>query len=387
MIKKISLALSTCALLSSSLQASSSLKEAITSGKVSGDISLRYESRDFDSEGVGTYYENTAYAVPSLGINYDTAEYNNFSASVGFRAYSVIYEDDKNGKSGNGDSTDRIKNTEGNDQLSKAYVAYANSGFDVKVGRKDIPWGTVDWLSKLNEGVFATYTNESLKVEALYSQRRGRVNSKELFPMADINNGDGIYHSAVTYSINDNYKAKAYYLDAPNSHSTYGGKLLVNHELSNDLTINSMIHFMKTSEDKLANDTDLTEITLGGSISGYSLTLGYVKNDKDNGFGSADDAGEIVVPFEEGDTMYEADASTLYAMLSKTIADISLTALYGTTTYGTADYKSSEFDLWLGYSFTEELSLSFCYAMTSEDSSDSTYSDMDQISATVAYKF
>lgn len=374
-------------LFATSLQADS-LQEAITNGKVSGDVSIRYESRHFDHE-VGTYYQNTAYVVPSIGVNYDTAAYNGFSVSAGFRAYTALWEDDKNSTTtyGKGDAEDRIGETDGYDHLSKLYLQYQNSGFTIQVGRKDVAWGSKDWLSKINDGVFVTYELDNLTLEALYTQRRGRVYVHELFPMAEVNNDEGMYHAAATYAINDNYKIKAYGLEAQDSHTTYGGKFFTNHEFNNGLAINSMWHYMKTSEDVLQDDTDLMEITFGGSYEGYSLTYGFVKNDDDNGFGSADNYGEIVVPFEEGDVMYEADATTHYMMLSKSIYDISLTGLYGVTEYGTENYKSSEFNLWASYGFTENISLSLAYAVTDEDSDDANYSDMQQLGATLAYTF
>lgn len=365
-----------------------SLNEAITNGKISGDVSIRYESRHFDHE-VGTYYQNTAYVVPSIGINYDTASYNGFSVSAGFRAYTALWEDDKDSITtyGKGDAEDRIGETNGNDKLAKLYLQYQNSGFNIQIGRKDIAWGTKDWLSKINDGIFTTYELDNLTLEALYTQRRGRVYVHELFPMAEINNGDGMYHAAATYAINNNYKIKAYGIEAEHSHTTYGGKLFTHHTFDNALTINSMWHYMKTSEDLLDDDTDLVEITLGGSYEGYSLTYGFVKNDTNNGFGSADDYGEIIVPFEEGDVMYEADATTHYLMLSKNVYDVSLTALYGITEYGTQNYKSSEFNLWASYNFTDNISLSIAYAVTNEDSNDVNYSDMQQLGATLAYSF
>jgi len=387
MNKLVKLSLAASMLLSTNLVADS-LSEALTSGKVSGDVSVRYESRDFDTE-IGTYYQNTAYLVPSMGLNYDSAAYNGFSFSAGFRAYATLWEDDDNSVTnyGRGDAEDRIGGTSGNDQISKLYVQYQNGGFTAQIGRKDLPWGTKDWLSKINDGVFLEYENDGLLLEALYTQRRGRVYAHELFPMAKVNNDDGLYHTAATYSFNDNYKAKAYYIEAPDSHSTFGGKFMANQSYDNGLSLNGMVHYMKTSEDVLANDTDLQEVTVGGSYAGYSVTLGYMQNDENNGFGSADNAGDIVVPFEEGDTMYAADATTFYGMISKSVYDISLTALYGVTEYGAQDYESSEFNIWAGYNFTEALSLNISYAVTSEDSNDPAYSDMEQVGATLAYSF
>lgn len=387
MKKLVKLSLLTSVVLSQGLLGDT-LKEAISNSKISGDVSVRYESRDFDRE-VSTYYQDTAYVVGTIGVNIETGFYNNFNVELGYRAYADIWEDDENSITvgGRGDANDRIRDVDGNDNISKAFLQYVNNGFEVQVGRKDLGWGNVDWLTKIHEGVFTSYTNGDLKLEALYTQRRGRVYVKELFPMSRVNNDEGIYHGAVTYTLNENYTAKAYALEAPDLYTAFGGKLFVKHTIG-EVSLNSMLHYVQASEDTMAEDTDVTEITIGGGYNGYSLVLGYVQNDKDNGFGSLDNAGDAVVPFEEGDTMYEADATTFYAMLSKSIADVSLTALYGETEYGTNDYESSEFNIWAGYGITDDLSINLSYALTDEDSANSaTYSDMNQVGLTLAYTF
>lgn len=384
-ILKLSLAASIT--LSTSLYADS-IQEAVANSKVSGDVSIRYESRDFDTKNSG-YYQNTAYSVGSIGVNVETGTYNNFNVELGFRAYADLWEDDKNSTTGGGtgDASERIKDVEGNDNLSKAFVQYKNDGFSTQIGRKNLGWGNVDWITKIHEGVFTTYEKENLKLEALYTKRRGRVDTKELFPFVNVNGNDGLYHGAITYNINDNYKAKIYGLKSPSLYSAIGGKLFVNHTIG-DLKLNSVLHTVKASEDTMTEDTQVTEITLGGNYKGYSLSLGYVQNDKDNAFGSLDDAGDSIVPFEEGDTMYEADSTTYYAMLSKSIAGVSLTALYGETEYGTNNYTSKEFDVWASYGFTDELSISINYSLINEDSANiANYDDMEQLGATLTYKF
>lgn len=151
-MKKFNLSLIACSAISlfGTLNAAT-LSEALTSGKVSGDVSVQYESRNQDKE-VSTYYSNTAYAMGSIGLNYDTKSYKNLSAHVGFRAYSVLFEDDKNFKTahGIGDATERYYDEKGLSALSKAYIQYNINSLNTKVGRQVL---STDWLTMLHDAV------------------------------------------------------------------------------------------------------------------------------------------------------------------------------------------------------------------------------------------
>jgi opacity protein-like surface antigen len=99
------------------------------------------------------------------------------------------------------------------------------------------------------------------------------------------------------------------------------------------------------------------------------------------------------VQFEEGDAMYERDARTVYAMISKSFFDVSLTALYGQTKYKLAavdskDYKSNELSFWAGYGFTKNLSadLGYSYINTSDNDTNK-LPDLNQVNLTLTYKF
>lgn len=82
--------------------------------------------------------------------------------------------------------------------------------------------------------------------------------------------------------------------------------------------------------------------------------------------------------------MYVKDARTTYLMLSKTIADISLTGLYGVTKYG--QFSKDEFDIWASYKFSKNLS-GLGLAITNEDKNVASVPDLTQLNATLAYKF
>lgn len=66
----------------------------------------------------------------------------------------------------------------------------------------------------------------------------------------------------------------------------------------------------------------MLEATIFAKINGYTGTLGYVQTGKKNGWGSLNLTGDQIVPFEEGDAMYEKDVKTFYGMLNTNIQKV-----------------------------------------------------------------
>ena len=361
-----------------------SLGQALSGGKTTGDISVTYESRKQDKE-VSAYYSNTAYSVGSVGINYKTAEYNNFSASVGFRAYNTLYESDNTftTSQGSGDATERFYESANSAMLSEAYLAYDVENAHLKMGRQGL---YTEWLTKIHDAV-SVYANpvKNAELELIWSKRRGRAYARDLRPMVEVNSKEGIYKVGLAYTFNDNVKANGYYLKAPQAYDIYGAKLHLAAQLEN-AKIGALIHSMETSEKVgTTKDGEMIELKAFATVSGYTATLAYVKTGKENGWGSAANAGDTVVPFEEGDQMYVADAQTTYFMLSKAVAGVSLTGLYGVTEYG--NFEKDEFNVWAGYQLAKNTSLSIGYALTNEDKNDTTTTDLQQLNTTVTYNF
>ncbi len=384
MKSRLSLLVSVVVLGASTTLFAGDLSDALRDGKVSGDVSVTYESRSQDKE-INAYYSDTAYSVGSVGLNYETAKYNNFSAAIGFRAYKTLWEDDDKfvTSHGEGDASERFyQDGDYRAMVSNAYLAYDTNMLHVKAGRQIL---STEWLTKYHDAVTAYITPfEKAQLEMIWTDRRGRVYSRDLRQMVDVNANKGIYKLGFSYKLNEQVKGKLYALSAPDSHDMYGAKVNFDSN-ANDVTFGGLAHYMQTKEDVLVNDGDMMELKAYVGFSGYTATLGFVKTDKKAGWGSAANAGDTVVPFEEGDQMYVADAQTTYLMVSKSVAGVSLTGLYGITEYG--QYEKSEFNVWAGYGFTKELSLNVGFAMTDEDSSDVTTTDMTQLNATLAYKF
>jgi len=383
-MKKIRLSLVAMAALSiTTISSANTLGEALSNGKTTGDVSITYEKRSMDKE-IGTYYKDTAYSVGSFGINYKTASFNNFSANIGMRAYTTLYEADDKGAAGNGDASERFYELNGKNQdtdVEQAYIAYDLENVHVKFGRQFI---STEWINKTQDAinVDANFGNSSLSL--IHTQRQGRIYSRDHRPMAKINADKGASKVAFTQKFNDAVSAKAYYFTAPDLKDITGAK--VNLKVA-DVAL--MAHYAQTSEDVAGTeDSNILDLKASTNFSGYSATLGYVKVDEDAAFNHV--AGETIIPFEEGDHMYLKNAKTTYAMVSKAVSDVSITGLYGITSYdsGANNFSKSEFNLWLGYPMAKNFNLNVGYALINEDKDDSaTYTDIDQLNVTVAYKF
>ena len=383
-MKSINLSLAAIAAMSMfSIANATSLSEALKSGKVSGDISVTYEKRSQDKE-LPKYYSDTEYSVGSIGLAYETAKFNNFSAVMGVRAYKVLFEDDKNFDSGKGkgDSSERFYEDGKNQtvELEKAYLAYDLDNLHIKAGRQFI---STEWINKNQDAIrldAKVLTNTD--VEFIWTARQGRTFARDYSPMTDINTENenaGLYKLGLTQTFSDSLSAKAYALTAPSLKDIYGGKVT----FKND-SFSTMVHYAQTNEDvKNTLDGDILELKASTTFAGVSATLGYIQTDKKAGFEAV--AGETINPFEEGDQIYLEDAKTTYLMLSKSLSDVSFTALYGITEYGSLE--KSEFNLWAAYPVSKNLSFNLGYAMTDEDSKDSNYTDLQQLNTTLSYNF
>lgn len=384
-MKTISLSLVAIATLSmSSVLNANTLSQALSNGKVSGDVSVTYESRNQDKE-IGTYYKDTEYSVGSIGINYKTADFNNFGANIGVRAYKTVFEDDSNKLTGTGygDASERFYETGKNRtvDLETAYLSYDLDNLHIKAGRQFL---STEWINKTQDAISLYGNLDNTDIEFIWTNRHGRVSSRDYRPMTQVNQeGGGLYKLGLTQNFTDELNIKAYALTAPSLKDIYGGK--INYKNSfNDINYGVMGHYAATNEDiSTTQNSNIMEFTTFATINGFTTTIGYVQIDEDAAFNHI--AGETIIPFEEGDQMFLKDARTTYIMLSKNIADISLTALYGITKY--EKNEKAEFNLWAGYELAKNLNLDIGYAFTNEDKDDLNTTDLQQFNATLAYKF
>lgn len=100
-------------------------------------------------------------------------------------------------------------------------------------------------------------------------------------------------------------------------------------------------------------------------------------------------ARDQIVPFEEGDVMYERDVKSVYEMFSTQIQKLSLTGLYGTTKYKTngsdKNYRQNEVSAWLSYLVAQNLKAFLIYDQVFKAKPG--YPSLRQIGAGLTYSF
>lgn len=369
---------------------SDSLAEAFKNGKFSGDITAWSESRHINKGQKSTYYANTSYIVGSLGLGYETDFYKNFRLVTGFRGAAPLYERHKNFRTlhGTGDSTERIYEHD-RTLLSTLYLEYNAYDTSVKIGRQEM---ITDWIGRFNDGVRITNNSISnLTLDALWTRAKGRASFKEMWGFTSRNKDHGgVFNVGATYKFDSGFSAKTYVLHANDVFTGVGGKAMYDGAINEDWSAGGMIHYAQSDEKKIKDDGKMFEATAYAKFQDHKLTLGYAKSGKAIGWGSLNLTGDHIVPFEEGDVMYERDARTLYAMLGTQMGDLSLTALVGTTKYklkggDDMDYRQHELSVWADYALMKDLKAFVVYDQVFK--AQPGYPALRQIGAGLSYSF
>ncbi|MDP7592473.1 MAG: alginate export family protein [Litorilituus sp.] len=180
--KKFTRSLLTAAILSSPASfAGDSLGKAVTEGKLSTDLNLRYEAVTQDN----TKKESDALTIRTR-VNYTTSSFKGFSAAVELEN-SVALIDNYNDKLGEGAAYSVVADPD-HTEVDQAYIAYKNNKFSGKIGRQVITMdnhrfvGHVGW--RQDRQTFDALTlgyqlSEATKVSYVYLTKRNRIFSDE----------------------------------------------------------------------------------------------------------------------------------------------------------------------------------------------------------------
>ena len=367
------------------------LNEALTNGKISGEFTTTYEIRDFDKD-LNGYYRDSEYSVGSFALKYETGVWNNISLTSKFRAYGTIFEDNDDSitGTGKGDATGRFHEKNGKNRtvdIEELFLSYKLDNFAITAGRQLI---STDWINKTHDAIKVDATFADTSIEAIWSLRQGRVYSREYFPMTKFNEGKGVYKLGITQKFNENLSVTAYGLVMPDIKDIYGAKANINLD-DTSVRVQYAKSKDKDSDDNEDIDSGVFDLKISTNIAGFSPFAGYIKVDEDAdfpGYFNHDGTGEIIVPFEEGDYVYTKDAQTFYLGINKSFNNLNATLLYGQTKYDSGDdsLTMDETTLWLGYPVTNNLNANLGYTHVNEDS-DSTISDYNQLNLTLTYSF
>lgn len=406
-MRKFKLSLVTTVILASAYTANANtLQEALTNGKVSGEVTATYEGRYFNKD-TSAYYRDSGYGVGSFALGYETGTWNNISLKAKFRAYLTLWEDNSSKPSGTGkgDASGRFYEKRGSDfnydggsktaDIEELYLKYTPlENVSILAGRQFL---ASDWMGRTHDAIKIDASFENTDIEAIWTLRDGRVYSRDYRPLEKMNGNKGAYKLGITQNINDNLSATAYGVIFPDAKQIYGARVNLNYE-----DTAARIHYAFSNENKAINDSSIEgksgilDLMLSTSIAGFSPYLGYVKVDNDKSFPGYNtsytrESGEILVPFEEGDYIYERGASTIYAGITKVIGNFDATLLYGNTKYyayakGNEKRDVNETTLWMGYKITENLKSNLGFTYVDEDKK-SPVSDYSQLNITMLYSF
>ncbi len=364
MIKKLSLI--TCGLVLSSSMAfgADSLESAIKGGKASG--SLNAYSQKYNNE-AGT--QDSGFTNGNVTVAYETDSYMGLSAKAEFKGNHKFSEVEDNDYKGMFDNKAL---------MSEAYVKYTNDMFGLSAGRQAVD---LEWMGDYHEAVVASVTAiPSTTIVAGYTDKIAVSGYDESRDFTDVNGNKGAYVLDVKYEGLSGIVLNPYAYSAPDLADWYGLKGTYTTDM-----FGVVAHYAASSEDAVnAENGNIGHLELSATLAGITAKAGYITTDKDAGVGSMASLGDNINPFEEIGEPYSADADTVYGSLGYNIVGIDLGALYGQTTYGSANDKVKELDLIAGYSFTDSLSAGIIYAdVNAEDSAN----DYNAIKGNVTFTF
>jgi len=382
-------------LLASNFAAANSLEDAIKGGTVSGDVTLygeRVNNSGHNSD--GDSIKDSGYTMGSIGLSYETADFNGFKAAVGFRGNHDFSEVEDEDYVASEDESTAIMHT--------ANISYVNEYFGLTFGRQEID---LEWMGDYHEAVVLGVTAiPDTTITAGYSERIAVADEDAALEKYD-DLGNGAFVLDVKYEGVDNLVLNPYFYDVDmdikdedtNKYydadaSWYGLKA----DFDTDM-FGITLHGAKSSEDaKGVDDGQILHAEGRLNVAGFGFAAGYIKADSDGGIGSMAAAGDNINPFDaiaggDGNQVYSTDAKTAYIAATYELAGVGLTAMYGQTKYDMDDdnenVKEKEFDLAAEYGITDNLSAGVLYANVSSDESTEDYEDYDKFTLTLQYSF
>ena len=364
-MKKIYISTIAAALLTTSAMAeSTTFKDAMSKGTVSGDISVFNTS----VSNSGTTADS-GYSMSSIGLGYATKSYKGLTGAIAMRTNHMISEK-ATGDYSNG--------TDPEVALSTLNISYSTDKATIVAGRQEID---LEWIGDYHEAVVGVlkYVPDTTIIVG-HTERKMAVDADAaLEKMADIgtkSNGASVID--VKYEGIKGTTINPYFMNSSDLFSAYGVKVT-----SEVAGVGVTGHYAATSEDVAGvKDGSIMHLEVSKEISGLTLTAGYITNDKDGGNGSLDALGDNISPFEDGGNAYGADADSYYLSVGAEVSAVTLGAFYGSSSY--ANSTDSEIVLTAGTAIASDLALDLLYSTTSYETSTS---DTDKLNLTLTYSF
>lgn len=348
MKKMLTISLVTAMALSTSVFAedmkkANSINEMFSNGSVSGDLVVYGEQQNNS----GTT-DDAGFTMNSVGLAYETAEFNGFKSSLGFRANNKFSELEDADYDESAPSS--IMHT--------ANISYTHEYASLAIGRQEID---LEWMGDFHEAVVGAITAIPDTTIVLGHSRRKAVADADavLEAYADFNGVKGASVIDAKYEGVEGLALNAYYYNVEDVASWYGAK--ADYDYTDNL-FGGTLQYAASNEDVAATeDGSILAVEVRGSHSGFSANLGYIATDKDGAIGSMSAVGDNINPLEDGNQVYVAEANTIYLGLGYELDALALGAIYGSTDYSSASNTETELNVTADYAINDELTLGALY--------------------------
>ena len=339
-----------------------SIDEALKNGVSKGDVILygnyvglqKGSVTETGSTTLGlahySYLGGLGYLVGNIGLNYTSGFYNNFRASIGFRAMASLYDANEGFFAPTGGRGDTRADFFNRNQatIAESFIEYFDGDTSVKAGRLAIK---NDWINTLGDGVWIRNRSfKKLMIEAFWVNDFGRIDYYQMtsFYRPTLT---GIYNAGLKYYIlNDSLTANAYaYFSAP-IFTAVGGRIdgkisFLDFDLKGHLGYAYSLEHTNTLESVDLINTGRNGNALYTQVSFglpnvFDIVLGYIHTGKQSGWGSIAIMGNSIDPFFVwgGKVLKtQPNVNLLYAQVSTRVDRFNFLITYGASFY---DYVS-----------------------------------------------
>lgn len=286
--KKVALTLSAVLAGSCSTMAmADSITEALTSGKTTANLNLRYENVGQDNA-----LKDADALTLRTRLTYETGSVEGFSALVEFEdSRNVLGFDDYNNTLGKNTDYSVIADPE-TTEFDQFFLKYKQGGFSAKAGRQVIALdnqrfvGHVGWRQDRQtfDAVSFDYEPiEKLSLKYAYITKRNRIFAES----KDIDSKDHIINASYALSLGK-ITAYSYLLEADNGVEngldTYGISFNGSAPVG-DLKVSYKVEYATQDNDSAtaSYSTDYLALEVGTAISGFGMKVGYELLGSDDG--------------------------------------------------------------------------------------------------------
>ena len=269
-----------------------SLASAITDGKASINLNLRYESVEQDNTLQGSALKDADALTLRTRLNYTTAEFNGFSSVVEFEDSRVVAGmDNYNDGLGYQAGYSVIADPE-TTELDQGYVQYKNQGFTAKAGRQALMFdgqrfvGDVGWRQDRQtfDGVMLAYQfTEAFKLDYMYVSQRNRIFAED----RDLDAKDHLINASLKTDLGL-LSAYSYLLEVDdnttNGLDTYGVRFDGAKQLQEAKLLYALEYATQDADSASSSySANYYSLEVGAAFSGITTKLGYEVLGSDDG--------------------------------------------------------------------------------------------------------